>query len=72
MSAPGYMEELRNQSRHDRQRRDLYRAKVYGPEPTSSARLKELDRNVAISSRTLRRAEDERVEAIRLQGHVEL
>ena len=72
MSAPGYMEELRNQAHHNHQRRDLYRARVYGPESTSSARLKELDRNVAVSSRTLRRAEDERVEAIRLQGHREL
>lgn len=72
MSSPGYMEEMRLQARHDRQRRDLYRAKVYGPDPTSSARLKEMDRKCAVSARTLRRAEEERVEAIRLSEDTEL
>ena len=32
------------EARHHRQRYDLYRAKVYGPSPTSSTRLRELQR----------------------------
>jgi hypothetical protein len=38
------LDELRVDARHHRQRLDLYRAKVYGPRPTSPSRLKELER----------------------------
>ncbi len=50
-------EELRAEARHARERRDLYRAKVYGPRPTSSARLKELERIATVSERRARRYE---------------
>jgi hypothetical protein len=53
------MEELRAEARHAGDRRDLYRARVYGPRPTSSARLKELQRIATVSERRARRAEQE-------------
>jgi len=37
-------EELRELARYARRRRDLYRAKGYGPRPTSATRLRELER----------------------------
>jgi hypothetical protein len=37
-------EELRQLARHARQRRDLYRARTYGPRETSPARMRELER----------------------------
>jgi hypothetical protein len=49
-------EELLAEARHARERRDLYRARVYGPRPTSPARLKELERIAAVSERRARRA----------------
>jgi hypothetical protein len=52
-------EELLAEARHARERRDLYRARVYGPRPTSPARLKELERIAAVSERRARRAEQE-------------
>ena len=50
-------EELRAEARHARERRDLYRARVYGPRPASPARLRELERVAADSERRARRAE---------------
>lgn len=38
------LEQLRAEARHARQKRDLYRAKAYGPRPTDPARLRELER----------------------------
>jgi hypothetical protein len=55
--SPRRAEELRAEARHARERRDLYRAKVYGPRPTSSARLKELERIATVSERRARRSE---------------
>jgi hypothetical protein len=52
------LEELRAAARYDRERRDLYRAKVVGPRATSQARLEELERACAFSEARLRRAED--------------
>jgi hypothetical protein len=38
------LDELRVDARYHRERRDLYRAKRYGPRPTSLVQLKELER----------------------------
>jgi hypothetical protein len=53
------LEELRADARYHRERRDLYRAKAYGPRPTSPARLRELERTSVLSEARLRRAEQE-------------
>ena len=39
-----HLDDLRAQAQHARQRYDLYKAKAYGPRPTSPARLRELQR----------------------------
>jgi hypothetical protein len=59
VTPPRRREELRAEARHHRDRRDLYRAKVYGPRPTSSTRLGELERIAEVSDRRARRAEQE-------------
>ncbi|MCA1689118.1 MAG: hypothetical protein LC720_01290 [Actinobacteria bacterium] len=41
---PSRLEELREEAAHRRRRVDLYRAKSYGPRPTSPSRLRELER----------------------------
>lgn len=51
------LEELRATARYDRERCDLYLAKVLGPRPTRPARLEELQRAAALSESRLRRAE---------------
>jgi hypothetical protein len=56
-AADRHIELLRATARYDRERRDLYRAKVHGPRPTSPARLEELERVYALSQSRLRRAE---------------
>jgi hypothetical protein len=38
------LEDLRAEARHARQRYDLYKAKTYGPRPTTELRLRELQR----------------------------
>ena len=53
------LDELRATARYDRERRDIYRAKVLGPRPTSPARLEALTRACALSESRLRRAERE-------------
>jgi hypothetical protein len=53
------LEELRAAARYDRERRDLYRARVLGPRATSPARLEQLERACAFSEMRLRRAERE-------------
>lgn len=53
------LDELRATARYDRERRDLYFAKVLGPRPTRPARLEELERACALSQSRLRRAERE-------------
>lgn len=53
------LEELRATARYDRERHEVYRAKVLGPRPTSPARLEELQRISALSESRLRRAERE-------------
>jgi hypothetical protein len=53
------LEDLRVDARYHRERRDLYRAKMHGPRPTSPVQLKELERACILSSSRLRRAEQE-------------
>jgi hypothetical protein len=66
------LDELRVDARYHRQRLDLYRAKVYGPRPTSPSRLKELDRASVLSASLLRRAEQElEAEPARLEALAE-
>ena len=48
---------LRMDARYARERRDLYRAKTYGPRPTSPARLRELERENEQAAERLERAE---------------
>ncbi len=63
------LEELRVEARYRRERRDLYRAKAYGPRPTSPFQLKELERACVLSEARLRRAEQEaQAEAVRAPG----
>jgi hypothetical protein len=51
------LEDLRADARYARERYDLYRAKVYGPRPTSMTRLRELERVAEAAAARLRHAE---------------
>jgi hypothetical protein len=51
------LDDLRVQARYWRDKHDLYRAKAYGPRPTSPARLRELDRMAQAAEARLRIAE---------------
>lgn len=53
------VEELRAEARYRRERRDLYRAKVYGSRATSRFRLNDLERACALAEARLRRAQQE-------------
>ena len=53
------VEDLRAEARHARERVSLYRAKAYGPRPTSRARLRELERVADGAEARLERAEAE-------------
>jgi hypothetical protein len=53
------LEELRAAARYDRERRDLYRARVVGPRATRPGRLEELERASDFSEKRLRRAEEQ-------------
>jgi hypothetical protein len=53
------LDELRIDARYHRERRDLYRAKMHGPRPTSPLQLRELERACVLSESRLRRAEQE-------------
>lgn len=59
MTSRRRLDELKVDARYDRERRDLYRAKMHGPRPTSPGRLRELERTFALSDSRLRRAEQE-------------
>jgi hypothetical protein len=66
------LDELRDDARYHRERRDLYRAKMHGPRPTSPVHLKELERACALSEARLRRAEQElQAETVRLRALAE-
>ena len=62
MTSLRLLEELRVDARYRRERLDLYRAKTYGPRPTSPVRLKTLERASVLSEARLRRAEQEHEE----------
>jgi hypothetical protein len=51
-------EELEADARHANERYRLYRAKVYGPRPTSTGRLQELQREAERAEGTLARARE--------------
>lgn len=57
MSDRERIDELRADARYARERYDLYRAKLYGPRPTSMTRLRELERISAAADARLRHAE---------------
>ena len=57
MSDADRIADLRAEARHARERLDLYRAKVYGPRPTSMTRLRELERAHAAAQARLAHAE---------------
>jgi hypothetical protein len=50
------LERLRADARYRRERLDLYRARIYGPRPTSPARLAELERDYEFAADRLKRA----------------
>jgi hypothetical protein len=52
------IEALEAEARYARERYQLYRAKAYGPRPTSTARLRELERISAGAEARLRRARE--------------
>jgi hypothetical protein len=54
-----HVENLRAELRYLSQRRDLYRARLYGGRSSSPERLAELDRQHALALSRLRRAERE-------------
>jgi hypothetical protein len=59
MITASHLEQLRADVRYLRERRDLYRAKVYGPRPTRISRLEELERQYDLAESRLQRAERE-------------
>lgn len=58
MRDPRLLEELEANARHATDRYRLYRARVSGPQPTSVARLRELERGAELAERALARALD--------------
>jgi hypothetical protein len=52
------IDELEAEARYARQRLDLYRAKTYGPRPTSPVRMRELEREADGAEQRLRRARE--------------
>ena len=57
MTTAAHLEQLRAEAAYLRNRRDLYRAKVYGPRPARVSRLEDLERQYEIAESRLRRAE---------------
>jgi hypothetical protein len=53
------IEELQAEARYHRERYELYKAKTYGPRPTSVARLRELERRHQGAGARLRSAQQE-------------
>lgn len=53
------MEEIQNEARYHRERFDLYKAKIHGPQPTSLQRLRELERRHRGADTRLRSATQE-------------
>jgi hypothetical protein len=66
------IDELKLDAGYHRDRRDLYRAKMYGPRPASLVQLKELERACVLSEARLRRAQHElAAETVRLRALAE-
>ena len=61
MSDDRRLEELEADARHASERYRLYRAKAYGPRPTSTGRLHELQREAERAEGTLARAREAHV-----------
>lgn len=59
MMDPDRLADLRADARYARERYDLYRAKMYGPRPTSMTRLRELERAHEAAQARLLHAERE-------------
>jgi hypothetical protein len=59
MSTPRQIEELRAEATYARERYHLYRAKMYGPRPTTMSRLRELERIYQGADARLRHAQEE-------------
>ena len=55
---PERIDDLEAEARYARQRLDLYRAKTYGPRPTSPTRMRELERTAEGAEERLRRARE--------------
>jgi hypothetical protein len=60
MASEPQMDELRAEARYHRERYELYRAKAYAMRPTTTARLRELERAHLAADARLRRAEEQR------------
>jgi hypothetical protein len=54
-----HLDDLRAKAQYARERYQLYKAKAYGPRPTSPARLRELERAYEQAEARLRAAEAE-------------
>jgi hypothetical protein len=59
MAGSPAIEDLLAEARYQRQRYDLYRAKMYASRPTTMARLRELERAVQGAEARLRRAQQQ-------------
>jgi hypothetical protein len=59
MTSLRHLDELKAEARYHRDRRDRYRAKMYGPRPASLVHMKELERVCVLSESRLRRAKQE-------------
>jgi hypothetical protein len=64
MADSPHVADLRADARYARERYDLYRAKMYGPRPTSMTRLRELERaHLAADARLLHAEREARLHA---------
>jgi hypothetical protein len=61
MAGSPRIEDLLAEARYQRHRYDLYRARMYGPRPTTVGRLRELERACRGAEARLRRAQQRRV-----------
>jgi hypothetical protein len=59
MTSLRHLDELKADAGYHRDRRDRYRAKMYGPRPASLVHMKELERVSVLSESRLRRAQQE-------------
>jgi hypothetical protein len=55
------VEELEAEARYQRERLALYRAKAYGPQPTSADRLRKLEQASEYADLRLRKARERRI-----------